>query len=141
MSTRRANGLLPQLRPQEIAKHKPSDYVVRFAFGAAISLAAGLIGMKFGPVVGGVFLGFPAILPASLTLIEKKDGKQQASIDAIGAALGAVAMVAFAIAVIVLASRWGVVATLVAGLIVWLLVAFGLYALVATVYRREPSAP
>ena len=137
MSTRRANGLLPQLRPEEIAKHKPSDYVVRFAFGALISLAAGLIGMKFGPVVGGVFLGFPA----SLTLIEKKDGKQQASIDAIGAALGAVAMVAFAIAVIVLASRWGVVATLVAGLIVWLLVAFGLYALVATVYRREPSAP
>lgn len=134
-------GLIPQVEPKEIAQHKPSDYTVRFVFGAAISLAAGLIGMKFGPIVGGVFLGFPAILPASLTLIEKKDGKEQASIDSLGAVLGAVAMIAFAVLVVLTASRWGVVVTLVVALVVWLAVAFALYALVATVYKREPAPP
>ena len=134
-------GLIPKIEPESIAKHKPGDYIVRFVFGAAISLAAGLIGMKFGPVVGGVFLGFPAILPASLTLIEKKEGREEASIDSLGAALGAVAMVAFAVVVVVQASRWGVVATLVVALITWLVVAFALYAIVATVYKREPAPP
>ena len=42
---------------------------MRFLFGAGISLVAGLAGMAFGSKIGGVLLGFPAILPASLTLI------------------------------------------------------------------------
>ena len=67
---------MPEVKPSEITQRKPTDYVVRFMFGAAISLLAGLIGMRFGPVVGGLCLGFPAILPASLTLIEKKEGKE-----------------------------------------------------------------
>jgi len=67
---------MPGVKPSEITQRMPTDYVVRFMFGAAISLLAGLIGMKFGPVVGGLCLGFPAILPASLTLIEKKEGKE-----------------------------------------------------------------
>jgi hypothetical protein len=94
-----SGDLIPKADPKEIGGHKPSEYLLRFAFGAGISVAAGLIGMKFGPVVGGIFLGFPAILPASLTLIEKKDGRQQAAIDSEGAILGAIAMVAFAFAV------------------------------------------
>jgi len=134
-------GLIPSVKPEEIARHKPSDYLVRFFFGAAISLVAGLIGMKFGPVVGGVFLGFPAILPASLTLIAKKEGAEEASIDSLGAVLGAIAMVAFAAVIVLAASRWGVVVTLAVALVVWLAVAFALYALVATVYKREPAPP
>ena len=97
--------------------------------------------MKFGPVVGGVLLGFPAILPASLTLIEKKEGKEQASIDSLGAILGALAMVAYAVAVVLVVSRFGVVLSLVVALVVWLVVAFALYALVAAVYKREPAPP
>lgn len=134
-------GLLPSVKPQEMAKHSPADYAVRFIFGAVISLGAGLVGMKFGPVVGGVFLGFPAILPASLTLIEKKEGREEASIDSLGASLGAVALVAFAVVVVVAASRWGVIVTLAVALVVWLGVAFALYAVVATVYKREPAPP
>jgi len=134
-------GLIPSVKPEEIARHEPSDYLVRFLFGAAISLVAGLIGMKFGPVVGGVFLGFPAILPASLTLIAKKEGAEEASIDSLGAVLGAIAMVAFAAVIVLAASRWGVVVTLAVALVVWLAVAFALYALVATVYKREPAPP
>jgi hypothetical protein len=36
----------------------------------------GLIAARFGPVVGGLFLAFPAIFPASATLIEKHVGTQ-----------------------------------------------------------------
>jgi len=74
-------------------------------------------------------------------LIEKKEGKEAASVDSIGAILGAIAMIAFAIVVSLAATRWGVVPGLVAALAVWLVVAVGLYGLVATLYGREPSAP
>ncbi|TMD28776.1 MAG: DUF3147 family protein [Chloroflexi bacterium] len=118
-----------------------SKYAVRFAFGAGISLVAALIGMKFGPVVGGIFLGFPAVLPASLTLIEKREGKEEASIDSLGAVLGSVAMVAYAAIVVLTVARWGVVLSLSAALLAWLAIAAGLYFAVARVYRREPSPP
>jgi hypothetical protein len=134
-------GMVPQVNPGDVARRKPSDYLTRFAFGAGISLVAGVIGMAFGPVVGGVLLGFPAILPASLTLIEKKEGREEASVDSIGAIMGAVAMVAFAVVIVLWVTRLGVVPSLLAALVVWLVVAGGLYALVATVYRREPHAP
>ena len=134
-------GLIPGIDPGEVGTHRVRDYLIRFCFGAGISLVAGIIGMKFGPVLGGVWLGFPAILPASLTLIEKKEGKEAASVDSIGAILGAIAMIAFAIVVSLAATRWGVVPGLVAALAVWLVVAVGLYGLVATLYGREPSAP
>jgi Protein of unknown function (DUF3147) len=133
--------LVPKVEPGAIAKHGPMDYVSRFLFGAGISLAAGLIGMKFGPVVGGVFLGFPAILPASLTLIEKKDGRQQAAIDSEGAVLGAMALVVYAVVVVITVSKLGVVASLVVALLAWLAVAVGLYFAAVVVLRREPSPP
>ena len=136
-----SNDLVPKVSPDDIRKHKPSDYAVRFAFGAAISLAAGLIGMKFGPVVGGIFLAFPAILPASLTLIEKKDGRQEAAIDSEGAVLGAIALVAFAFVIALTVTSWGVVTALVVGLAVWLAVAIALYVMAAGVFGREPSPP
>ena len=133
--------MVPQVDPKAIGKRKPADYLTRFGFGAGIALVAGIAGMLFGPVVGGVLLGFPAILPASLTLIAKKEGREEASIDSLGAVLGAVAMVAFAVVVSVWVTRWGVVPTLGAALVVWIVVAGSLYTLVAKVYKREPHAP
>jgi hypothetical protein len=70
----------------------------------------GLIAAKFGSVVGGLFLAFPAIFPASVSLVEKhkKEKEQQngqcgdqrakklAAVDAAGAALGGIGLVAFA---------------------------------------------
>jgi len=134
-------NLYPQVDPGKLGTHRFGDYAMRFLFGAGISLVAGLAGMAFGPKIGGVLLGFPAILPASLTLIQKKEGKEEASIDSLGAILGAVAMVAFAGVVTVWAASWGVVPSLVVAMIVWFLVAGGLYFLVAAVYRREPAPP
>ena len=131
----------PRFDPGAIGAHRIRDYIIRFLFGAAISLVAGVIGMKFGPRLGGVLLGFPAILPASLTLIEKKEGKEQASVDSIGAGLGTVAMIAFAVVVSLTVVSWGVLASLAASLAVWLAVAIGLYVLVQVTYGREPHAP
>ena len=71
---------------------------------------AGLIAARFGPVVGGLFLAFPAIFPASATLVEKhvrerkekaglsgaRRGREAAALDAAGAALGSLGLAAFA---------------------------------------------
>jgi hypothetical protein len=89
------------------------QYAVRFFFGGTVTAIAGLIAKKFGPGVGGLFLAFPAILPASATLIEKhekerkeraglkseKRGREAASIDAAGASMGAIGLFVFAVMV------------------------------------------
>jgi hypothetical protein len=53
-----------------LAKTKWYEYPVRFAFGGAITVIAGTLASHFGPVLGGLFLAFPAIFPASATLAE-----------------------------------------------------------------------
>lgn len=131
----------PEFKPSEIGSHGLKDYALRFGFGAGISLVAGLMGMWLGPKFGGVWLGFPAILPASLTLIQKKDGKEQAAIDSEGAVLGAIAFVVYAVIVALLVTRWLVLPTLVVALLVWLAVAVALYALARMIFHREPSPP
>jgi hypothetical protein len=87
------------------------EYAVRFLFGGLIAAIAGIIAKTFGPVVGGLFLAFSAIFPASATLIEKHErrkarragkknpelaGRIAVAVDAAGAALGSVALFAFA---------------------------------------------
>lgn len=85
------------------------DYAIRFVFGGLVTAAAGLIANKYGPVVGGLFLAFPAIFPASATLIEKHEkekagqgpkgadrGKEAASADAAGSAMGSLGLLVFA---------------------------------------------
>jgi len=52
--------------PVKLRKAKPRDLGIRFAFGAGIALAAGLVGLHFGHLAGGMFLAFPTVLPASL---------------------------------------------------------------------------
>jgi hypothetical protein len=89
------------------------EYVVRFVFGGSVTALAGTLAKKYGPEVGGLFLAFPAIFPAAATLIAKHEKKKEdrgesrnderavvaAGLDAIGSALGAVALMAFAIVV------------------------------------------
>ena len=129
---------MPEVGAGAVRGHSLKDYLIRFAFGAAISLVAGLAGMRFGPAVGGVFLGFPAILPASLTLIQRKEGREQAAIDSLGAVLGALAMIVFAVLVAGFVMSWGPVLTLGAALAGWLAIAVVLYAAVRAVHGREP---
>jgi hypothetical protein len=90
---------------------KPHEYAMRFLFGGMCTVLAGLIAKRFGPAVGGVFLAFPAIFPAGASLIEDHEKKRKAeyglngtvrgrlaaSIDAAGASLGCIGLMAFAI--------------------------------------------
>ena len=76
-------------------------------------VAAGLIAAGFGPVIGGLFLAFPAIFPASATLVEKhvrerkekaglagaRRGKEAAALDAAGATLGSFGLAAFGLVI------------------------------------------
>jgi hypothetical protein len=92
---------------------KPHEYAVRFLAGGLITAATGLIAKKFGSVVAGLFLAFPAIFPASVTLIAKHEkerkqkagydgtrrGRAAAAADATGTSLGCIALVAFAVIV------------------------------------------
>jgi hypothetical protein len=93
-----------------LGETKWSDYIVRFLFGGMITVVAGIIAKKFGPGVGGLFLAFPAIFPASATLIEKnareekrkaglngtRRGRMEAAVDAAGASIGTLGLLAFA---------------------------------------------
>ena len=63
--------VLVQLNPSALRETHWYEYLIRFALGGAVTVVAGLIAARFGPVVGGLFLAFPAIFPASATLIEK----------------------------------------------------------------------
>jgi len=93
---------------------KSHEYAIRFLAGGLITAATGLIAKKFGPVVAGLFLAFPAIFPASATLIAKheKQRKQQAGYD--GARRGRAAAAADAVG-----TSFGCLALLVFALIVW----------------------
>ena len=87
------------------------DYAVRFVFGGIVTALAGLIARRYGPGVAGLFLAFPVIFPAGATLIEKQEkekkrragldgtlrGRIAAGIDAVGAAMGTLGLIAFAI--------------------------------------------
>src|SRR5882672_8973311 len=82
------------------------EYFARFLLGGAITVATGLIASHFGPVVGGLFLAFPAIFPSGATLIEKHElerkrrvgilhtnrGRLAAALDARGTAMGTIAL-------------------------------------------------
>jgi hypothetical protein len=87
------------------------EYATRFVFGGAVTALAGIIANHFGPGIGGLFLAFPAIFPASASLIQKHErerkkkagldgtnrGRVAAGVDAVGAAIGCVGLAAFAL--------------------------------------------
>jgi succinate-acetate transporter protein len=119
-----------------LRKTKWYEYAVRFVFGGTITMLAGLIANRYGPTLGGLFLAFPAIFPASATLVEKhererkqqagikhtKRGRQAAALDAYGAALGAIGLLCFALVVWQLMLRHNLFLVLVAGTTAWTIV-------------------
>ena len=82
------NHFVPRFRVGRIREASYRDMAVRFAFGGTISVVAALIGAVTTESIGGIFTAFPAILVASLTLIDKQEDPEHASYDAVGAALG-----------------------------------------------------
>ncbi len=106
-----------QVRLSAIKQTKWYEYLIRFVFGGLITVAAGLIAKKYGLVIGGLFLAFPSIFPASVTLVqthqerreEKKGetdeedkeekGRRAAAATAHGTVLGAFGLLAFAVVI------------------------------------------
>jgi nicotinamide-nucleotide amidase len=103
------------------------DLLVRFGFGAAVSIVAGLIGLAAGQRAGGVLLAFPAILPAALTLIESREGTSTAVSDVRGAVAGALGMLGFALTVVALAGRIPTLLALLVAALAWVVISAALY--------------
>lgn len=109
------------------------EYLIRFLFGGVATAIAGIIAKEFGPVLGGLFLAFPAIFPASATLVEKHErrrkerqglngvtrGRKAAGIAAAGAAMGSIGLAGFGAMVWWLASRLSVWLLLIAATLAW----------------------
>jgi Protein of unknown function (DUF3147) len=87
----------PRFEPKRVAQVKPRDLGIRFLAGGLTSVGAGLVTLAFGPRAGGIFLAFPAILAASLTLIEEQEDSAEAREDSRGALVGGAGMAAFAV--------------------------------------------
>jgi uncharacterized membrane protein (GlpM family) len=118
----------PRLKPANLREANARELGIRFAAGAATSVVVGLVTLAFGPHVGGILLAFPAILAASLTLIEKQEDAVEAREDARGAIAGGVALVFFAMATTTLITHLPGGVTLAIAAVVWLVAATSLYA-------------
>ena len=117
-----------KVEPGRAGRHSLKTYAVRFLLGGAITAAAGLTAEQLGPVVGGLFLAFPAIAPAAITLIEKEDGPRAAGASALGSAFGGLGLLAFAAVVWQLAERLPAWLVLLLATLVWLAASVGLWA-------------
>lgn len=100
---------------------------LRFLFGACISLAAGLIGLHWGPTLGGILLAFPAILSASLALIQGKEGPRIADRNAVGAVLGGIGLSGFGAALMLTARPLPAVLSFALAALAWMAVCCVLY--------------
>ena len=117
-------GDRPHFEPKKVAGVKSRALVYRFVAGALTSVVAGVVSLVFGARIGGIFLAFPAILAASLTLIAEEDDRVEAREDARGATMGGLALASFAAVAALMLGQVTAVVALVAAALAWMLVAF-----------------
>jgi hypothetical protein len=105
--------MMIRIRLAALKDIKPHEIGIRFLFGGACSVAAYAIAQHFGPLIGGLFLAFPAIFPASASLVEKHhrenvqaaggdgvtEGRRAAGADAAGTSIGCIGLMGFALVV------------------------------------------
>ena len=135
-----------EIKLSSLKNTKPHEYALRFVLGGLVTAIAGFIAERYGPVIGGLFLAFPAIFPAAATMIETherekkqqaglpagKRGRMVAGLDAAGATLGTVGLAAFALILWRALPSHQPGAVLVVACISWMIVSDGLWWL----YRR-----
>jgi Flp pilus assembly protein TadB len=117
------------------------EYLIRFVLGGLVTAAAAMLAKKYGPGFGGLFLAFPALLSASVTLIEKHErerkaqkglhgtnrSRQAAGADAAGAAMGSVGLMVFAVIVWQLLRDHSARLVLGCATVIWASVAAGVW--------------
>jgi hypothetical protein len=116
-------------------------HVVRFALGGLVTVATGLVAKWRGPVVGGLFLSFPAIFPIGLAMIEKLQNQQvgpsakgdrarRAGVaEAVGAGAGSIGLIGFALAAWIGARTGSALLALGPAMVIWLALALGSWAI------------
>ena len=133
--------MIIKIDPSGLKQTKWHEYALRFVAGGIITVIAGVIARKWGPGIGGLFLAFPAIFPASATLIEKHErqrkqesgmrgeerGTDAAAIDALGSAMGSLGLLAFAGICWWLIPGYPAPLALGSAIIAWLLVSFSVW--------------
>lgn len=122
--------------PSPLKQTRWYEILIRFVLGGLITAATGIIGKKYGPAVGGLFLAFPAIFPASATLMDKheKEKKQRAglkgvnrareivAVDAAGTAMGSVGLFAFGLLMAECVTRWSPWLVIAGSTVLWMAV-------------------
>jgi hypothetical protein len=135
--------LIIQIKFSAIKGIKAHEWIVRFVFGGAVCVAAGLIAERFGPTVGGLFLAFPAIFPAGASLVEAHEkkhkaragfdgtlrGRTVAAIDALGAAVGCIGLAGFALVFSIWLPRTRTIVAFILATLVWLTLSVGFWIL------------
>lgn len=124
-----------RLRLSELRRPPKRDWAVRFAFGAGVSALAGVVSVLAGPRAGGLFLAFPAILLASVTLVAKEEGVRQAVQDVGGATFGAIGLIGFAVVVALTVTAWPLWLSLTTATLSWAALSLALYATVTRLRR------
>ncbi len=132
-----------------LKRTKWQEYLVRFIFGGAVTALAGIIAKHYGPGIGGLFLATPAIFPATATLLEKHEekkaradagkhqrGSEVAGVDAAGASIGSVGLMAFAVVIWQLLPRYSVAAVLAAATLAWFAVSLLMWLARRTIWRE-----
>lgn len=98
-----------RLKTQSLRETKASEFALRFCFGGAVTVLAWWVAKQWGPVIGGMFLAFPGIFPAGVSLVEKhktqreaaeglqgvRSARAQAAVEAAGASAGGLGLAAF----------------------------------------------
>jgi hypothetical protein len=126
------------------------EYVVRFAFGGTVTALTGVIARHFGPQIGGLFLAFPAILPATATLIEKHEtekkqevgkngiesGRRAAGVDAAGAAMGCLGLMVFAVIVWKVLPASSLALVLIVATVAWLITSVAMWMVREKIWRE-----
>jgi hypothetical protein len=120
---------------------KGYEYALRFVLGGLATVFTGLIASSYGPVTGGLFLAFPAIFCASVTLVEKHErerkqklglsgtrrGQGAAAQEAAGTALGSFGLLAFGGVIWLMAPATATLWTFAFAIAAWLLVSTSLW--------------
>jgi hypothetical protein len=133
----------------DVKESKWYEYAIRFGFGGTVTALTGIVAKHFGPEIGGLFLAFPAILPAAATLIEKEQterklkagmqgvirGRQAAGVDAAGAAMGSIGLIFFALIVWKLLPASSTAMILIEATLAWLVVSVSLWLMREKMWR------
>jgi Protein of unknown function (DUF3147) len=133
--------MMVQCRFESIKGIKAHEWILRFLFGGAVCVFAGLMSSWFGREVGGLFLAFPAIFPASASLVESHErahkaragmdgtlrGRTVAGIDAAGASIACIGLAGFALLCWLLLPRVAPIAVFALATLAWLVLSVALW--------------